>query len=154
MLYFKKSESGLKISVACQEKKKSGERDALLPLNFHKRVGLAAAVFLSNGLQACCCKSKERMVGLSDSHSTGIWREEGRETAVCTKEKEMVKTARRDRFFAGVEIGIHRMSKKNLSEIFRIRFIEVVVLFVGSKQCTVAPKIDFVYACRNFAKVR
>ncbi len=67
-------------------------------------MGLAAAV---NGLQPRCYKSKGTMVRLSDSHSTGIWKEEGWDgRLVCLgkvrvrreRDRETIETARRDRF--------------------------------------------------------
>ena len=41
-----------------------------------------------------------------------------------------------------------------LCKNFRIRFVKMVVLFVGSKQLYFCSENDFVYACRIFAKGR
>ncbi len=109
----------MEISVACHEKKKSGERDALLLLNFRERVGNVAAAAESGGLAAAVLNFCERAVdaaavmrggraGWTDSHRyshngpgrlVGAWPGSGTE-----RERETVETARQDRlFFCGRE---------------------------------------------------
>ncbi len=64
-----------------------------------------------------------------------------RDGRLLGRARERERRARRDSFFAGVEIGIHRMSKiLILSKNFRIRLVEVVVRTFCWLKFAISPK--------------